>query len=285
MKILLLFGITISTFVSIYLLFQSGIVVLNEVYREYQKKYVTTASQTLKDMFIFLDPWQLFLFNIISTVIFAFIGIVISSNLMIILGFSIVGFFLPKLFIWRAQKKRVINFQEQIVDGLTVLSNSLKSGMNFVQAIETLVNELTPPISQEFSLVLNQYKLGIPIEKALLKMTYRIPSDDLKLFVTSVNIVSGLGGDLTKIFETISFIITERLKIEGKTKALTSQGKLQALIVGLLPSLLGVLLYFIDPVAMRLMFVETAGIMALFMIIIFQIIGYFMIKKVTTIEV
>jgi len=285
MNFIFLFFITIFIFISIFLLIIAGSIILEEVYNEYQNKYVTSTSQTLKNMFIFIDPKKLFLFNIINTIIFILVGFLISNSPFVITGLGIFGYILPKIIIYLVHKKRVNDFQNQFIDGLTILTNSLKSGRNLIQSIETLEKELNPPISQEFGLVLNENRLGVPIEDALINMTNRINSDDLKLMVISVNIVLGQGGNLTTIFNTISLLIKERTKIEGKTKALTSQGKMQALVVGLLPFILGVVMYFVDPISMNIMFTETRGIIALCAIIVLQIFGYIFVKKVSTIEV
>ena len=279
--ILIYFLVFFSTALFFYVcikLFREGMA----IYEEY---YVSQTSKTLTELFIFQDPRKLFLINIVITVMFLLIGIVITKNIFYILFLGSLGFFIPKLLIWQIQQKRIELFGIQLVDGLMVLSNALRSGMNLMQAIEVLEQEMEPPISQEFGLVTRECMLGVSIEDAMENLSKRVPNDDLKLMVTSINIVAEMGGNLTEIFDSMADMIRERSKLEGKTKALTAQGKLQGVIVGLLPTALGVMMYVMDPQSMERMFNTNMGNVAIGIMVVMQIIGYLMIRKITRIEI
>ncbi|MCP4714705.1 MAG: hypothetical protein GY868_06270 [Deltaproteobacteria bacterium] len=279
------FLIFLFFFSSASLLVWAGSRLVQEGLKEYEKHYMSATSQALAEMFVFQDPRQLLLFNVILTIILMFLALLFTRNVVYILLFGSLGFAAPKLVIQRIRKRRLDRFALQLGDGLTMLSNGLRSGMNLAQSIEILESEMTPPISQEFGLVIRETKLGVPLNEALKNLAGRIPNDDLQLIIASVNIVLGLGGNLTEIFDSMSNIIRERGKIEEKTKALTAQGKLQGLVVGLLPTFLAVVMYFMDPLLMERMFTTPIGNIATATMITMQIIGYILIRKVTTIEI
>jgi tight adherence protein B len=251
----------------------------------YGKTYMNRASKALSEMYIFQDARKIFLINMAITAFFFFIGLIVSGSFFAGLLFGIFGFFIPKFFISYLRKKRFQQFEAQLVDGLLVLSNALRSGMNLVQAIETVEQEMEAPISQEFGLVIRENRLGVNIEEALENLAKRIPSEDLSLLVTSINIVHGMGGNLMEIFDSMAEVIRERNKLKGKTDALTSQGKLQGIIVGLMPTVIGVIMYFMDPPAMLRMFTSAIGIVSIGVMLGLQITGFFILKKITTIRV
>lgn len=277
--------IYLFVFSSVSLIVWAATILVTVGLKDYEKRFVSATSSTLSGMFIFMDPHKLFVFNILITVLFLVIGFVFTRNVIYLALFGLIGFSMPKLLIWRAKRKRSKAFAAQLVDSLTILSNSLRAGLNMVQAIEVLESEQEPPISQEFGLVLREIKLGVPVAEALKNLTKRIPNDDLLLMVASTNIVLDMGGNLREIFDSMADVIRERSKIEMKTKALTSQGKLQGLIVGLLPTALGVLMFVMDPPMMARMVTTTTGNLAIAAMFTMQIIGYLLIKKITAIEV
>src|SRR5437868_14355744 len=104
-----------------------------------------------------------------------------------------------------------------------------------------------PPLSMEFGLFVEEAKLGVPIEEALVNMCKRVGSDDLELVVTATNIARQLGGNMAEMFETISGTIRERFRLEGKIDAITSQGRMQGWIVSSMPLFMGLILNYMRP--------------------------------------
>ena len=103
-----------------------------------------------------------------------------------------------------------------MIDGLTLLSNGLKSGISMIQALQMVVEELPNPFSQELNLVLSQQRLGVSLEEAFLNLSERIPTEDVQMFVSSIVILSETGGNLSQTFDTVVHTIRERIKIEKK---------------------------------------------------------------------
>ncbi len=199
--------------------------------------------------------------------------------------FGWLGWSAPRVWVGFQWNKRLRKFDEQLVDGLNLMANSLKSGLNLNQVIEVLVAEMPNPISQEFGLVISQQKLGLSIDDALGKMLERIPSDDLAVAIHSVLILRETGGDLSETFDVIAQTIRERRKVDGKIKAMTTQGKTQGFLLVMMPVGLGLTLYYINPDFLRPLFSTEQGLLLILLMVVLQVIGGLWIKKIVTIDV
>jgi len=197
---------------------------------------------------------------------------------------GVLGYFLPEFFVHHMKKKRLAKFSEQLVDGLVLLSNGIRAGFSLQQALEMLVEESQPPISQEFALVLRQYQLGMDLDEALLRCVARTEDEDLGLAVTAVMITRQVGGNLAEIFDRIVSMIRDRKMLDGKVEALTAQGKLQALVVALIPYILGAVIAKINPEMMKLMWSTIPGFIALGIVILLDTIGYLWVVKLTKVD-
>jgi len=216
--------ITLTVFFSVTLLVWEAAKYIQAFMEEYEKKYVSDVAQVLNEMFIFQDAQKLFILNIVIVVVFFFVTLLFTRNIIYLLIAAGVGFALPKIYMWWARRKRLQRFEEQLVDGLAILSNSLRAGLTLTQSIEVLEREAEPPISQEFGLGAGENPLGVNLGDALENLNKRMPCEDLDILVTAIGIVYSMGGNLMEIFDSIAYVIRERTKLKGKTDALTSQG-------------------------------------------------------------
>jgi tight adherence protein B len=172
-----------------------------------------------------------------------------------------------------------------MVDGLTIMSNGIKSGLSITQSMERVVMNMTGPIAQEYTLVLNKIRLGMSVEEALNEMGDRVPRQDVQMFVTAVNILKETGGNLSETFSTIVMTIRERQKVEKKIQAMTAQGLMQAVIITLVPFVLLIIFLVIDPNYVKPLFSTPLGWIALAIMLGLQVIGGVMMKKIVTIRV
>ncbi len=199
--------------------------------------------------------------------------------------FVLVAWRLPGRIISILHKRRITKFVLQMVDGLSLMSNAMRSGLNVPQALQLVTDELPNPISQEFTLVLSQNKLGVTLEEAMSNLSIRMPHDDIEMFTTSVNILKETGGNLAETFDSISYTIRERIKVESKIQAMTAQGVMQGVIVVLMPFALGAILYTIDPERISPMFTTIPGWAMLIVMMTLQGIGAFAIWKIVQVRV
>ena len=161
------------------------------------------------------------------------------------IGF-VVGTRVLPIYINVAASRRINTFNGQLGDTLNLWVNALKSGYSVLQAMETIATELPPPVSKEFERVVQEVRLGLSVEQSLDNMLRRVPSDDLDLVTTAVNIQREVGGNLAEVLDNISFTIRERVRIKGEIQTLTAQGRISGTIISLLPIALGFLLYLIN---------------------------------------
>lgn len=198
---------------------------------------------------------------------------------------TVAGWKLPLFLVRFMYESRCTKFVDQMVDGLTIMANGVKSGSNAPQAMSRVVEIMGNPISQEFKHVLTQVQFGQSFEDALTELGQRIPRPDVQMFVTSVNILKETGGNLAETFQTIVLVVRERQKVEKKIQAMTAQGLMQGIIISLVPFVMAGIFYAVDPQFIQPMFSTTLGWILCFVILVLQIIGGIVIKKIVTIKV
>ena len=201
-----------------------------------------------------------------------------------IIGF-VSAYILIYFFVLSKIKRRVKAFNAQLADALVLMASSLRSGYSFMQAIEMLSREMQPPLSEEFYRVLREINLGVTTDEAMNHMADRINSEDLDLVVTAVLIQRQVGGNLTEILDNIAYTIRERVKIKGHIRTLTAQGRLSGLIIGLLPIVVGWIVYLINPAYIYPLISAPIGNAMLGFAIFIEIIGAMFIRKIVNINV
>lgn len=159
---------------------------------------------------------------------------------------AVVGLFIPQVFVGRMQTKRLKDFNAQLPDMLHLMVNGLRAGFSTMQALEAVSKELPAPISTEFRRVVQEMQLGISMEASLDNLLARIPSEDLDLVITAINVQREVGGNLSEVLETISHTIRERIRIKGEIKTLTTQVVASGRLLSLMPVFLILALYALN---------------------------------------
>lgn len=192
---------------------------------------------------------------------------------------------LSGLFLRFRQRRRTRAFNNQLGGTLVLLSNALKAGHSFAQALNTVAKNATPPIADEFARATREIALGISLDDAMNHMVERNKSEDFDLMVTAVQIQRVVGGNLAEILDTIAFTIRERVRIQGEIRTLTAQARASGIIITLLPIFLGLALTVISPGYFGPMFTDTLGHILFVIAGISIAIGAAIIQKIVKIEV
>ncbi|MEW5743434.1 MAG: type II secretion system F family protein [Myxococcota bacterium] len=258
--------------------------VLSKAYEQYQERYIVKSMNDLSDMFLFIDPRQMLVLNIASMLLLG-VGSYLLINPLVAIGATVFGFFLPMMLVKHYRKRRIKKFNAQLVDALQAMANAFKAGLTFQQSIEQVSKDSYPPLQQEFGLFVKEAKLGVPLEEALNNMARRVGSDDLDLVATATNISRQLGGNMAEMYETLSTTIRERFRLEGKIDALTAQGKLQGWVVAAMPLVLGVVLNYMRPDLMQPMLDHIFGYILVAAIMVMEILGILIIRRITNIDI
>lgn len=207
------------------------------------------------------------------------------ANLVVALLGGAAGWFLPRLALAHLYRKRVKHFEDQLLDGLQMVSNCLRSGLSLQQGLDLVVKEMAPPINQEFGLVMSEHAMGTRLEDCLQRLADRVPSEDLKIVVNAILILRETGANLSEIFDTIVYTVAERRKVEGKIAALTADGVMQGIILCAMPFVLGLVLYLMNPGYMMPLLVTWPGWVLMGIALVMITAGALMIRAIVSIEV
>ncbi len=198
---------------------------------------------------------------------------------------ALVGFYLPFYYVNSCQERRRRALEGQLPDALSLLSNALKSGFSFLQALELVAGELPPPISRELSQVVKETRVNIALEESLQNMVQRTGSQDLDLVVTAVLIQRQVGGNLSEVLDRISATIRERVRIMGEIRTLTAQGRISGIVLAVLPVGLGVVIYFLNPGYMEVALQHPLGRLMLGVAALMQLVGAIIVRRIVNIEI
>ena len=271
--------------------------------REYTTEYVKWMQEALDQQFVEVSAGRCVAYIVGSSALFAAFGLLllaakpydITWNIvrLFVCGFLAAGPFklpigwnLPRAVVQWMWNRRVSKFDDQLMEGLTLMSNALKSGLSLLQSMDMVVREMDgEPVSQEFSLVLRQQQLGMSLNDSLGKLEERMNTENARIVVTAIAILRETGGNLSETFDTIAYTIRERKKVQGKIEALTAMGIMQGAVIFAMPFVLGAILYFMDPVLISRMWQTNLGLVFMFIMIGLQAGGAWLMKQVIQIEV
>lgn len=251
----------------------------------YRARFTTDAKTSLEDMFLFIDPQRLFFFNMGLVVVVPLIIVLLTGAVPLAVIAALVLFVLPRTTYGYLKKRREAKLIEQMPDALNMMSGSLRSGASLAIAMDLVATETAPPFSQELSLVLREQKLGVSLDDAFESFAKRVNLEDVNLMVAAIVISKDVGGNLSEVLERLASTLRTKAALEGKIRALTSQGKLQGWIVGLLPVFLGFVLFQMEPEAMAPLFTTYYGYGVIAVVSVLLILGGVFIKKIITIDV
>jgi tight adherence protein B len=261
----------------------------------YRERYLRETSAELDDVLIQMPPSRVLDLGIALSVAGATVSMVIFASsakshsllwsVITSLIVALMIFPLPRLILRFLRNRRIEKFDMQLEDALNSMSSSLKAGFSITQALEEIASQDIHPLSVEFRLLVQEIRLGVPVEQALDNMCRRLECDDFELVASAIITARQTGGELTKVLERVSELIRERLRINRKVRAMTAMGRMQAMIIGAVPYLLLLGLNVVSPEMMSGFFSTPTGFIALALVTVLVIAGFITIRKITRIEV
>jgi tight adherence protein B len=212
------------------------------------------------------------------------IGSLVGRNILLGMVAALVAMQIPVLLLHMRSKERQNRFQTQLVDVISMLTSGLKAGVGLVQAMELIRKEMPAPAGSEFGRVVREVGLGIPLGTALDRLMDRMPSDDLKMLITVINIQSEVGGNLAGVLDNVVVTIRERVRIAQEIRTLTAMQRITSYILGGLPFLVCAAIMLINPTYMQPMF-KIQWIWLPGMALIMVVAGFLIISKIVAIKV
>lgn len=192
---------------------------------------------------------------------------------------------LPLLFVaWRRQK-RLLTIERQLPDALDLLSRALRAGHAFSAALKMAAEEVAEPIATELRTVHDEVNFGVSLQQAFGHLSERVPITDLRYFVVAVLVQRETGGNLTEILGNLSRLIRERLKLFARVRVLSSEGRLSAWVLGVMPFALAGVLNIFNPDFMSVMWRDPIGIVITQYVLVLMAIGALVLVKIVKIRV
>jgi tight adherence protein B len=250
----------------------------------YRRSFIAGIGASLKQSFVLTNPRSLFAISAVMTVAagslaYTLIGLAgwVAATIA-----SLVG---PWLLAKRIISRRRKRFVCQLPDALLALSSALRAGSNLARGLELMAVRQPAPLSQEFSIVLAEQRVGRPLAESLDDLRRRVGASELDLMNTAMNVSRRVGGNLADTLESLARTLQEKAHMEGKIDALTSMGRAQGWVVGLLPIFIGFVLYQQQPARMSLLFTQWYGWVVLSIVATMMTVAAWMIRKIVRIDV
>ena len=248
------------------------------------RSYTESLAEELRRTGTSMSPAGFVQVCIVTVVSGVVIGTMFASSVFAVV-FGAVGAIAPFLWMKRRQRKRLEGFQAQLPDAIDMLVSAMKAGYSFQAAMNFIGEEMPAPLGPEFARFYDEQRLGIDVRSALLSLQTRVDSMDLKMFVTAVLVQRESGGNLGEVLANISDIMRERFALEGELVTLTAESRLSARILALLPLLVFIGMFALNPAFMRPMLQQTAGQLMLVLAGVSVALGYFVMVRIADIDV
>lgn len=210
--------------------------------------------------------------------------ILLGRNIVSVLAAGVIGFAIPPLLVRKSKKKRQELFNKQLGQSLVIMSNSIKSGYSFQQAMQSIATDMQPPISTEFAKTLREMHFGVKLEDALNHLVERAQNQDLGLLISAVITSAQVGSNLSEIIDNISVTIKDRVKIRDDVRNLSAQGRISGMIIGLLPVIICLMLMMVNPSYIMMFFEDSIGKIMIAAGVVFELIGFVVINKIVDIK-
>jgi tight adherence protein B len=191
----------------------------------------------------------------------------------------------PWYLIRRMATRRREKIEDQLADAMVMFSASIRAGLSLAQALDLLAVECPKPIRQEFSQIVGEYKMGKPMERTLREASDRLRSDNFAIFAAALLASRESGGRLNDTVERISRSVLEMQRLERKLQTETAQARKSAVYMAIVPLLILVVYFFVDPVNSRLLFVTTLGQVVLSIAAIFNLVAYFWAVRILNADI
>jgi tight adherence protein B len=258
-------------------------------YSTYEERAVQALGKELGQIHVYIDPKKLFHISIMVTVLFFLIGFSLGggdllTGLIFGAGLGACGYVSPRIIIFYLLQKRLEKLNKELPATLDLLSSSLRAGLSLHQAILRNQSNFPPVIAQEFGIIAHECRLGRSLAEALNHWSERITLLDVKIIVIASEISLKRGGNLSETYDTLAQLIREKFVFQKEIATLTSEGRMQALVMTALPFVMLIIMTLIKREMMMDFMKSTIGMFSIGLVVVMQVAAYLWIKKIVTIE-
>ncbi|MGB9150879.1 MAG: type II secretion system F family protein [Burkholderiales bacterium] len=191
----------------------------------------------------------------------------------------------PLIYVLNKKRQRLARIENQLSDALDLIGRAMRAGNAFPAALKMVGDEMSDPISGEFRITCDEVNYGVAMPDALMHLSTRVPSTDLRYFVIAVLIQRETGGNLAEILDNISHIVRDRIKLLGQVRVLSAEGRLSAWILALLPFCLSAVIYLLNPTFFSVLWKDPLGLKLIIAALIMMVLGGIWMRKIIHIHV
>ena len=253
--------------------------------QHYRKSVTEHARSELSELFVFIDLTHLWPALVCLSAGASAMLWLLTQSVVLAACVGLGSFILPRVVLTRAVRKRQHRFDLQLPDLLLALSGALRAGAGLSVALKHIVQEASPPLSQEFGLVLREQRMGVAFSQALVSLYQRMPSESVELVTTMLIVGARSGASLADLLERLCSNLRDRQHLERKIEVMTTQGKMQAWIMGALPLVLLLVLSQVDPVSVHLLHSSSVGQAVLLTVFVLECLGVYFLRRILAIYV
>jgi len=250
-----------------------------------KKKRRTEIRLELLQAGIDINVRKYFLFTGLGALVMALLAMLFGMGIFVALLMGLIGAFgLPKFVLRRMAKSRQKLFTQHFANAIDIMVRGVKSGLPVSECLTIIGREAPDPVGETFRLLVEGQKIGINMEDLLDRGLERMPTAEFKFFSIVLLIQQQTGGNLAATLDGLSNVLRERKKMKDKVKALSSEARTSAMIIGSLPFFVAGMISLINPEYISLLFTETAGNVMLVGGLAWMSIGVLVMSKMINFE-
>ena len=262
-----------------------GLRLLRRLMREWTNLAVMRTERDLAMLFVFVSARRLLLAAVLAAGLIALFALACKAPIPVVILAGGIGLLAPRFVVKWLQHRWRQRLAQQLPDALGLWAGLLRAGQGTAQALALVAQRQPAPLGNELRLVLRQLRLGMPMEAGFTGLRDRADLADLRLLSTLLGVHRDLGGNLAESLLRLAHLLRSRLAMEARISALTSQGRMQGVVVGVLPLLLLLVLYVMEPEAMRALHTTWQGWCALGLLALLEFTGFLLIRRIVRINV
>ncbi len=263
-------------------------------YERSETSYIRSKEASYNPIYRFTTPERLLQVSWSTAVVAgglvgaALIGLNVLNEYILLAACLLAGgvvFQVPRMWVNHKIKHRQQLFEARLLDLILGLASGLRSGAALPQCMEMIVREMTGPIQEEFTFVLQEYRLGVDLPEALTRLTRRMPGEDVYLLTTAIRLTMLSGGSLSEVLDRIGETIRNRTEFYEKLRTLTAQGNFEAIAMASAPAAAFVIIGVVDKQLMLPLVTTAMGWAAIGAVVVLEIVGFIFIKQIVTVKV
>ncbi|HZH12326.1 MAG TPA: type II secretion system F family protein [Microvirga sp.] len=222
-----------------------------------------------------------YLINIIAGSFCLFVSLTLFGlGIVSSIGFGMTGgLLLPYIYVNSKRSGRFKAFSTEFPNAVDVIVRGVKAGLPLVDCLRIISLEAQEPVRSEFREILEDQTLGLPLDESVQKLAERIPLPEANFFSIVISLQSRTGGSLSEALSNLSKVLRERKKMKAKIKAVSSEAKASAAIIGSLPVVVATLIYLTSPDYISLLFTTSTGHITLVASGFWMLIGCLVMRK------